>query len=77
MKQALPILHAREISMSVFEDDRPRPKPKASPGEDLSLLSLDELRERIALYREEIGRLERDIAAKQSSRASADAFFKK
>ena len=63
--------------MSVFEDDRPRPKPKASPGEDLSLLSLDELRERIALYQEEIGRLERDIAAKQSSRASADAFFKK
>lgn len=63
--------------MSAFEDDRPRPKPKPSPGEDLSLLSLDELRERIAVYRAEIERLEHDIAAKQSSRASAESFFRK
>ncbi|MET0868246.1 MAG: DUF1192 family protein [Pseudorhodoplanes sp.] len=35
------------------------------------------MNERIALLREEISRLEADIARKQSSRASADQFFKK
>ena len=60
----------------MFEDDRPRKAAKPVPGEDLSLLSLEELAERIALYRAEIERLERDMEAKQHSRKTADSFFR-
>ena len=42
-----------------------------------SLLSVAELQERIVLLREEIARLEADIAKKQASRSTADQFFKK
>ena len=59
------------------EEDRPKKKLVHEIGQELSLISVAELNERIALLREEIARLEADIAKKQSSRASADAFFKK
>jgi uncharacterized small protein (DUF1192 family) len=59
------------------EEDRPKKKLVHEIGQDLSLISVGELNERIALLREEILRLEADIAKKQSTRASADAFFKK
>ena len=45
-------------------------------GQDLTLLSVDELQERIGLLREEIARLEADIARKRASRSAADVFFK-
>lgn len=65
-------------TMAVFDDDdRPKKKIQHEIGQDLSLISVTELNERIALLREEIARLEADIAKKQSSRASADQFFKK
>lgn len=64
--------------MAAFdEDDRPKKKVVHEIGQELSLISVAELNERIALLREEILRLEADIAKKQSSRASADMFFKK
>jgi uncharacterized small protein (DUF1192 family) len=59
------------------DDDRPKKKITHEIGQDLTLLSVGELNERIALMREEIGRLEADIAKKQSSRSAADMFFKK
>jgi uncharacterized small protein (DUF1192 family) len=59
------------------EEDRPKKKLVHEIGQELSLISVAELNERIALLREEIARLEADIAKKQSSRASADQFFKK
>lgn len=59
------------------DDDRPKRKIVHDIGQDLSLLSVTELNERIALLREEIARLERDIATKQSVRSAADLFFKK
>jgi len=59
------------------EEDRPKKKLVHEIGQDLSLISVAELNERIALLREEIARLEADIAKKQSTRASADQFFKK
>ena len=66
------------MTMPVFEDDdRPQRKIQHEIGQDLSLISVAELNERIALLREEIARLEADIAKKQSSRSSADQFFKK
>lgn len=60
----------------MFEDDRPRKAAKPGPGEDLSLLSIEELEERIEIYRAEINRLERDIEAKRKSKAAADSFFR-
>jgi uncharacterized small protein (DUF1192 family) len=60
----------------MFEDDRPRKAANPAPGEDLSLLSIEELEERIQIYRAEIERLERDIAAKRKSKAAADSFFR-
>ncbi|NWG23323.1 MAG: DUF1192 domain-containing protein [Pseudorhodoplanes sp.] len=59
------------------DDDRPKKKVMHELGQDLSLLSVAELNERIALLRAEIGRLESDIASKQAKRSAADQFFRK
>lgn len=60
-------------------DDEERPKKKTAHeiGQDLSLLSVDELGERVALLKDEITRLEAAIAAKRASRSAADQFFKR
>jgi len=60
-------------------DDEERPKKKLvhEIGQDLALLSVEELRERIALLKDEIVRLEAAVAAKQASRTTADQFFKR
>ena len=60
----------------IDDDDRPRPKVAHEIGQDLALLSVQELEARIALLRGEIERLESDIARKRSTRATADQFFK-
>ncbi len=57
-------------------EDRPRPKPVHEIGQDLSLLSVHELDERIEALRAEIARLEAARGAKEASRNAADAFFK-
>jgi uncharacterized small protein (DUF1192 family) len=62
---------------AIDEDDRPKKKIVHEIGQDLALLSIKELQERIALLKEEIGRLETAIASKQTSRGVADQFFKK
>ena len=59
------------------DDDRPKKKIVHEIGQDLALLSVKELHERIALLKEEIARLEADIDRKQASRNVADQFFKK
>jgi uncharacterized small protein (DUF1192 family) len=59
------------------DDDRPKRKITHDIGQDLSLLSVTELNERIGLMREEIARLEADIAKKQATRSAADQFFKR
>jgi uncharacterized small protein (DUF1192 family) len=57
--------------------DEPRPISKGHEiGQDLSLLSIDEIDERIALLEREIARLNEARAGKESSRAAASAFFK-
>ncbi|MBY0532600.1 MAG: DUF1192 domain-containing protein [Xanthobacteraceae bacterium] len=63
--------------MKMEDDDRPKKKIAHEIGADLSLISVEELRERIKLMQEEIARLEADIAKKQSSKSAADAFFKR
>jgi uncharacterized small protein (DUF1192 family) len=59
------------------DDDRPKKKIVHEIGQELALLSIRELEERIALLNEEIGRLQAAIASKQGSRNVADQFFKK
>ena len=59
------------------DDDRPKKKIVHEIGQDLALLSVKELQERIVLLKEEITRLEASIASKQTSRSVADTFFKK
>jgi uncharacterized small protein (DUF1192 family) len=62
---------------AIDDDDRPKKKIVHEIGQDLTLLSVRELNERIALLRDEIARLEADITKKQASRSAADLFFKK
>jgi uncharacterized small protein (DUF1192 family) len=59
------------------EDNVPRKKVIHDVGQDLSLLSIGELRERVALLREEIARLEAAVAAKQMSQSVAEGVFKR
>jgi len=59
------------------DEDRPKKKIVHEIGQDLALLSVKELQERIALLKDEIARLEASIAGKQASRTVADQFFKK
>ena len=59
------------------DDDRPKKKISHEIGQDLSLLSVKELDERIVLLQSEIARLESNRTGKQASRQTADRFFKK
>ncbi|MBN8964631.1 MAG: DUF1192 domain-containing protein [Rhizobiales bacterium] len=62
---------------AIDEDDRPKKKIVHEIGQDLTLLSVGELTERIALLKDEVARLEANITAKQASKSAADLFFKK
>jgi uncharacterized small protein (DUF1192 family) len=61
---------------AIEDDDRPKKKIAHEIGQDLALLSLVELNERIAVLQDEIARLEVARAKKQASRSAADQFFK-
>ncbi|HVZ54862.1 MAG TPA: DUF1192 domain-containing protein [Pseudolabrys sp.] len=64
--------------MAISDDeDRPKKKLAHEIGQDLTLLSVEELSARVALLNDEIKRLEADIARKQATRAAADQFFKR
>jgi len=58
------------------DDDRPVKKPEVPIGDDLALLSVEELEWRIGVLRQEILRLEAAISAKRASRSAADSVFK-
>jgi uncharacterized small protein (DUF1192 family) len=58
------------------EDGAVKPA-RVSIGEDLSLLSVDELEQRIADCEIEIERIKAELSAKKSSLAAAEAFFRK
>ena len=49
----------------------------SSDLQDLTLLSVGELTDRIALLKDEIVRLEGNMKSKQASKSAADMFFKK
>lgn len=58
-------------------DDLPKKKITHEMGQELALLSVGELAERIALLNEEIARLEAEMKRKNASKSAADTFFKK
>ena len=58
------------------EDDLPIRKPARLTKLTLDSLGVAELRDYIQELREEIARVEADIARKQSHRSAADAFFR-
>ena len=62
---------------AIDEDDKPKKKIAHEIGQDLTLLSVDELAARVQMLRDEIGRLEFDMAQKRVSRTAADQFFKR
>ena len=62
---------------AIDDDDKPKKKVAHEMGQDLSLLSVEELAARVQLMRDEIARLEADIAQKRAKRAAADQFFKR
>ena len=63
--------------MTFLYDDRPKKPPTAQPGEQLADLSVDELKARIEIYRGEIDRLEREMAAKEKHLKAAESFFRR
>lgn len=62
--------------MAIEDDDKPRTKVSHEIGQDLSLLSVEELGQRITSLKEEIGRLETAMTMKRATREAADRFFK-
>jgi uncharacterized small protein (DUF1192 family) len=59
------------------EDDKPKKKIAHEIGQDLYLISAEDLAERIALLKQEIARLEAAMNKAQASRNAADQFFKR
>lgn len=62
--------------MPMEDDDRPRKKVTHEIGQDLSLLSVEELTERVTLLKTEITRLEEAATRKRASRDAANSVFK-
>ena len=62
---------------AIDDDERPKKKISYDIGQELTLLSVGELTERVTLLKEEIARLEANMATKQASKSAADLFFKK
>jgi uncharacterized small protein (DUF1192 family) len=62
---------------AIDDDDRPKKKLSHEIGQDLTLLSVEELAARVGLLHDEINRLEADMAQKRASRSAADQFFKR
>jgi uncharacterized small protein (DUF1192 family) len=62
--------------MAAEHDDKPRKKISHEIGQDLYLLSVEELGERIALLTTEIERLKEAIMKKSASKDAAASFFK-
>jgi len=62
---------------SIDDDDRPKRKIAHEIGQDLRLLSVEELAARVQLMQDEIRRLEADMERKRASRSAADSIFKR
>jgi uncharacterized small protein (DUF1192 family) len=66
----------RRTRMAMEDDDRPRRKISHEIGQDLSLLSVEELTDRIAMLSAEVERLREAMTKKRASKDAANSFFK-
>ena len=65
------------MAFDPFAEEQPRPSLTVHEvGQDLSMLSIEEINERIEMLEREIGRLKEVCTKKEASRAAASAFFK-
>ena len=62
--------------MAIEDDDKPKRKISHEIGQELSLLSVAELTERVALLSAEIERLQAAVAKKRASMDVANSVFK-
>ncbi|MGB7098186.1 MAG: DUF1192 domain-containing protein [Xanthobacteraceae bacterium] len=62
---------------AIDPDELPKKKTTHEIGQDLALLSVGELIERVGMLKDEIARLEAEMASKRASQTAANAFFKK
>ncbi|ABD09176.1 conserved hypothetical protein [Rhodopseudomonas palustris HaA2] len=62
--------------MAIEDDDKPSRKISHEIGQDLSLLSVEELASRVGLLQEEVARLQAAMTMKRATREAADRFFK-
>lgn len=63
--------------MGILEEERPRKARPHEIGQDLSLLSVADLEDRIGLLRTEIARIEAELKAKGSTKQAAEALFRR
>jgi uncharacterized small protein (DUF1192 family) len=63
--------------MTTPDDDSPTAKPRHTIGQDLSLLSVEDIAERIASLHGEIERLEAEQHRKAASRSAAENLFRR
>jgi uncharacterized small protein (DUF1192 family) len=76
MVSRMVLLRTEQHMPSIEDDDRPKKKISHEIGQDLSLLSVEELNERIALLTSEIERLQTASTKKRASKEAASSFFK-
>lgn len=62
--------------MALFDDEPVKKKIVHEIGQDISLISIAELSERIAMLKVEIARLEAELESKDASKAAAEALFR-
>lgn len=63
--------------MGIFDEEPAKVSRKHEIGQDLALLSVDELRHRIAMLKDEIARIEAELSAKGATKAAAEALFRR
>jgi uncharacterized small protein (DUF1192 family) len=62
---------------AIDDDEKPKKRAVHEIGQDLTLLSTAELAERVVSLKDEIGRLEADMARKHAIKSAAATLFKK
>jgi uncharacterized small protein (DUF1192 family) len=65
------------VAMARDDEELPKKKITHEIGQDLYLISAEDLAERIGLLKQEIARLEAAMSKAKASRNAADQFFKK
>jgi uncharacterized small protein (DUF1192 family) len=63
--------------MAIFDDEPRKPASAQVVGQDISLMSVDELSERVSMLKAEIERLEEERAKRGQTKSAAEALFRR